>query len=390
MVRRKKKKTRVFSATPTQKQTRDLHQYLKQIYTNPNQGGSFAGAKKLWQEVKRRGYFKNVKLKDIQKFLDTLTSYSLFRPAVRKFHKPAVYVTSVDDQISSDLVDVSKLSSQNSQIKYLLTAIEVLSRFAYVRPLKSKEGSVVADAMRSILDQSGKHFKSNCTDLGSEFKAASWKGLMKEYNIRHFFAGGSGSCTILERFHRNLRTKMARYMYENQTDVYQDKLQSFVDSYNKTLHSSIGFRPVDVNEKNEHQVYQTLYLDKKMPASKPYKFKTNDTVRISYRRNIFDREGTQRWSEQLYTIVSRRRLRNINLYKLRDCGGENITGSFYEQEMSNAGIGENTKYRIESLLEEKTNDAGIRMVKVQWAGHPKECATWEPKASITGRKKKTA
>jgi hypothetical protein len=387
MVAKRKQKFKKLSTKPTEKQIKDFHRYLKQIYTTPSQGASFAGATKLLGEVKRRSYYKNVKLKDVQDFLDTLSSYSLYKPAKQKFPRPAVHVTSIDNQLSVDLVDTSRLATDNSGVRFLLTAIEELSRYAYVRALKSKEGGPVEEAMRDILQQSGRQYQQLCSDRGSEFKSKVWAALMKEYKIRHFFAGGSGSCVTVERFHRTLRTKMARYMYENQTDRYLDKLQDFDKSYNNTIHGSIRMRPADVTEQNEHLVYQLLYLDRKKPKTKPYRFPVGAKVRISYRRNLFRREANRRWTEELYTVDSRRRQWHINLYKLRDCTGQVLEGSFYADEMNRVNKDDSSLYKVEELIDEKVDDNGVRMVKVIWQGFPRECASWVTKASIRASKK---
>jgi hypothetical protein len=383
---RKKKKVKILPSKPSEAKTKDFYRYLKQIYTNPSQGASFVGAKKLLAEVERRGYYKNVKLKDVQNFLNSLTSYSLFKQAKHKFPRPPVHVTSIDSQISVDLVDVSNLASQNQGTKFLLTCIEILSRKVFVRPLKTKEGKEVAEGMKSILEESGKQYERACSDLGSEFKSHYFQDVMKEYNIKHFWAGGSGSCNIVERFHRTLRSKINRYLYHNQTDTYLPVLQDLVKSYNNTVHGSIGMTPNSVDEFNEHVVYERLYLKHKPPKVVPFKFEVGESVRISYRRNLFRRERTQRWSDQLYTVDSRKRQWNINLYKLRSCDNEILMGSFYEQEMGKVNQNDTSLYKVESILDEKVENR-VRMVKVHWQGYPRSCATWVPKASVRTSKK---
>ena len=390
--RKKKRKTKKLPKNPSAAQVKNFHRYLKYIYTTPSQGASFTGAEKLLKEVDRRGYYTNVKLENVQEFLDSLTTYSLFKRARRKFPRPPVYVTSVRDQVDIDLVDISRLSVENFGVTFLLTCVEVLSRYAFVRPLKSKEGKVVASAMRDILEESGKKYVHACTDLGSEFKASYFQKVMKDYGIIHFFAGGSGSCTIVERFHRSLRSKLNRYMWENQTDTYLDKLQDIVTSYNHTFHSTIKMRPSDVNDANENLIYQRLYLNTKGELKKPkvkyYKFQVGDKVRISYRRGLFDREVTQRWSQQLYTVDSRKRQWNINMYVLRDCENEVLQGRFYEAELSRANIHDNSLYKIEKILDERTNlETGVREVRVKYQGYPTRCAEWISKTSITRKTK---
>ena len=49
-----------------------------------------------------------------------------------------------------DLVDLQKFSKSNKGYKYLLTCIDVFSKHAWVRPLKTKEGNSVLKAFRKI------------------------------------------------------------------------------------------------------------------------------------------------------------------------------------------------------------------------------------------------
>ena len=51
-----------------------------------------------------------------------------------------------------DLVDVHALSRHNDGVKYLLTVIDVLSKFLYMVPLKSKSGKDVSSAFRPVIE----------------------------------------------------------------------------------------------------------------------------------------------------------------------------------------------------------------------------------------------
>jgi len=50
-----------------------------------------------------------------------------------------------------DLVDVQWLSEYNDGIKYLLTVIDVFSKYIHVVPLLSKTGPVVTSAIQTLL-----------------------------------------------------------------------------------------------------------------------------------------------------------------------------------------------------------------------------------------------
>jgi hypothetical protein len=48
-----------------------------------------------------------------------------------------------------------------------------------------------------------------------------------------------------ERFIRTLKGNIYRYMMKNQTQVYIDHLDDFVDSYLYTVHRGIGMHPME-------------------------------------------------------------------------------------------------------------------------------------------------
>jgi hypothetical protein len=66
-------------------------------------------------------------------------SFSLLHKPTRwRFTRRRVVVYGIDHQWQADLVDLAKLSSYNKGFKYLLTCIDVLSRYAWVVPLKDR------------------------------------------------------------------------------------------------------------------------------------------------------------------------------------------------------------------------------------------------------------
>ena len=61
------------------------------------------------------------------------------------------------------------LGKQNKSIKYLLCAIDLYSKYAFVVPLKDKKGISITNAFKKIIKQSGKKPNKIWIDQGSEF-----------------------------------------------------------------------------------------------------------------------------------------------------------------------------------------------------------------------------
>ena len=62
----------------------------------------------------------------------------LHKPIIRKFNKRKVYSSFKDNIWGVDLADMQLLSKFNKGIKYLLRAIDLFSKYAFVVPLKDK------------------------------------------------------------------------------------------------------------------------------------------------------------------------------------------------------------------------------------------------------------
>ena len=54
-----------------------------------------------------------------------------------------------------------------------------------------------------------------------------------------------GKSVVVERFIRNLKNKIYKYMTSVSKNMYIDKLDDIVDKYNNRYHSTIKMNPVD-------------------------------------------------------------------------------------------------------------------------------------------------
>ena len=64
--------------------------------------------------------------------------YSLQKPVRRNFKRAKVIVSGPNEQLDVDLANMQSLSKDNDGITYLLVAVDVLSRYTWVEPLKNK------------------------------------------------------------------------------------------------------------------------------------------------------------------------------------------------------------------------------------------------------------
>ena len=97
------------------------------------------------------------------------------------------------------------------------------------------------------------------------------------------------------------------------------------------------------------------------------KFSIGDNVRITRKKNLFDNGYTQRWTEEVFKI-STIQLTITVTYKITDYNGEEIQGSFYQQELQKSS---HSKFRIEKVLKRQ----GVKWL-VKWMEYPKSLNSW--------------
>ena len=168
-----------------------------------------------------------------------------------------------------------------------------------------------------------------------------------------YSANNEGKSVIAERFIRTLKNKIYKYMTSVSKNVYIDKLDYIVKEYNNTYHTSIKMKPADVKD--------NTYINFKNESNdKNPKFKVGDHVRISEYKNIFAKGYTPNWSEEIFII---KKIKNTVpwTYVINDLNGEEITGTFYENELQ--GIKQN-EFRIEKVVKRKGDK-----LYVNWKGY---------------------
>ncbi|PIK43278.1 hypothetical protein BSL78_19869 [Apostichopus japonicus] len=155
-------------------------------------------------------------LQEVKAWLRTQDPYTLHKPSRKRYSRNRIYVNGIDDQWQADLVDVRQLSRQNRGFKYLLTCIDIFSKYAWVIPLKDKTGTSLKRAFLDIL-KDGRQPRKLQTDKGSEFFNRQVKNLLIEKDIHLFATHNETKASVVERFNRTLKEKMWKYFTANHT-----------------------------------------------------------------------------------------------------------------------------------------------------------------------------
>ena len=248
----------------------------------------------------------------------------LHKPIIRKFNKRKVYSQFKDNIWGVDLADMQSLSRKNKGIKYLLCAIDLYSKDAFVIPLKDKKGINIVNAFNKIIQQSNRKPNKIWVDQGGEFYINVFEKWLSDNDINMYSTYNEGKLVVAERFIRTLKNKLYKHMTATGKNVYYDVLDDVVNKYNNTKHSTIKMKPIDI--KNNKRVYTDEHNEKDS------RFKVGDRVRISRYKNIFAKGYTPNWSKEIF-IVDKINNTVPYTYSLKDLNDEEIIGSFYDKEL---------------------------------------------------------
>ena len=312
-----------------------MERTLASIYYNRRGPASYSGIVKLYAEAKKR--IKDIKLKDVQSWLEKQDLYSLHKPVRTRFPRQSTRVIGYGTTLFSDLASFENLRSKNSNFAWLLVVVEALSRKAYVEPLKHKTAEEVITAFKRIYKRLPSTPFRILTDKGKEYENHKFKEFCKSHRLKHIISTNVEShAWLAERFIRTLKSRLYKYFTNSNTQRWVDVVQDFVDSYNTTVHSTTGVKPNDINVSNEEQYIEMQHKAANKKTKQP-RYHVGQTVRIALRKPTFHKGYKQTHSLELYKIVKVLN-RSPPVYEIEDENGVAVDATWYEQELAPTGI----------------------------------------------------
>ena len=287
-----------------------------------------------------------------------------------------VLVFNKDEQWVAHLVEMQSTAKWNKGTQYLLTVVDVLSKFACVRPLKNKTGEAVVRAFKNILKTSGRKPQRLQTDKCEEFYNTKVQTWLKDEGIQHFPTYGDAKASVVDRFNRTLKGRMYRYFKAANTLTYLDVLPASVKAYNSDVHRSIGMAPRRDGEQRSTRVAdlvrQTVWKEdtytqvegacdgpvaqwlrflptkQKIPGSNPGSVVTILFSYLGRESSSVEQEGMNVQERVFATMDGRsvcgvaRGARSSDYLRVKKMDGTPLQGTFYEQDMQKVTLDEKT------------------------------------------------
>ena len=324
----------------------------------------------------------------VRSWLETQATYTRHRPICKRIPRNPYMTCNIMDLWQADLLDLQNISHFNDNFRYILTVIDVFSKYLHLIPLKAKTGSAVAKAFGSILNDP-KYLKPYVrrpvviqTDRGKEFLNKPFRDLLRREGIEHRTCRNPDvKCSVAERVQRTIREKLNKFFTYKNSYRYIDVLQKFAVAYNKTVHSTTGMAPVEINDSNVLDIWNRMEERRRRIRTVAPKYKVGQHVRISKEKFRFSKGAEPNFSEEVFIITKVIKRRPRPVYELQDLNTAIIDGQFYQEELTPVRISARTVFKIDKILCRRTRN-GIREVLVHWKGYPKSFDSWIPASSV--------
>jgi hypothetical protein len=365
------------SAVPADESVDD---FLEEVYFDPLHPGSYSGIVKLWEAVKLDNPH-NLTFSQVRDWLQKQESYARHIRVRERFPRQKIIMHKVDQQWDADLMDMYKFSYKNKRYKYLAIFIDIFSRYLWVEPMKTKTPDEMVLVLKRVFAL-GRKPEFMRTDKGGEYMGTPVQLYLDMKRVHHFVAFNVNHANYAERVIRTLKGKIYRYMMKNQTKVYIDELDNFVDSYLDTVHRGTGMRPIDITKENEQEVYEKLYLPQQRKEEKTvidFNFNVGDKVHVAAKRTKFTKGYVPTFKKEIFKIKYRTHTLPPR-YKLVDLKGRDVAGTVYEPEIQKVGYKAGV-YRVEKVLRRTTRDKE-RQAFVKWEGYGDDFNSWIPDADV--------
>ena len=291
---------------------------------------------------------------------------------------------------------MSDVKTSNDGYRYILVVLDCFSKYAWVRPQRTKDAKATTETMRAILSEAHPRKPQKLqTDKGKEFCNSTFMGMLRTKGI-HFFTTNNEEikAAMVERLNRTLKARIYRYFTFTKSERYLDVLPTIVASYNKSYHRTIGMAPSDVSRANTADIFDRVYgndISRSIQKDKaaPKSISPDTTIRITRPVKAFTKGYEPRWTDELFKVA------NVvgkppapakgpeNLYKVSDLQGEPITGSFYRHEIQPVESQQAGKQFVIEKIIRRCGTGAKAEVLVKWKGLHRKYNEWIPSNSIT-------
>ena len=117
----------------------------------------------------------------------------------------------MDNVWGADLPNTHLIIKLNKGLRFLLCAIDIYNKYAWVIPLEDKNDTAITIAVQNISNESNRKLNKIWVDKSREFYNRSMKPWLEKNDIEMHSAHNEGISVVAERFIRTLKNKINKY-----------------------------------------------------------------------------------------------------------------------------------------------------------------------------------
>jgi hypothetical protein len=258
-------------------------------------------------KLKKKLEYEGVTKQEIDAYFNPRELHQVY--AHPKKYSP-LKITAPPYSFQMDIAFLPAYKKQNKGIEAFLILVDILSRKAFLYPLKSRKMSVIMDAYEEFLKDVGEQVNSVAGD--DEFNNVEFKEFNNEMYINvytdvakedHIVKGKGDKLGIVDRCIRTIKQYIQKYMLEHDDFKWIKYIGKLIDLYNDMPHQ--GIKDMTPNEVfDDYDYMKGLYKGQKkhnQTVNESFDLKPGDSVRALLGKGTFEKEK-QKFSSDIYTI----------------------------------------------------------------------------------------
>ena len=320
-----------------------------------------------------------------KEWLKDQRGYTLQQPApsgTGNYRRRKIVASDVDHIWQADLADFQDYARENNGYRYLLTVIDVFSRYGMGEPLVRKAGPDVKRALETVFNRVGRMPIKLQTDLGKEFYNQHVKGLLQRHGIEHYSTDDNEiKAAIVERFNRTLKDTISRLLVAQGTVNWTANIQPVIQGYNQSYHRTLRTSPLAVMQMSGSE--RSKLWDRQYPhvCDNPEHMYQNvkddlhlnvgDYVLLQVEKKRFEHGFTPRWTREVFRIWKKCFSAGRIYFKLQDLKGEEVDGSWLSEQLNKVNGPDGMQRVVERVVDRRPGE-----VKVKYLGWPDKHNRW--------------
>jgi len=208
---------------------------LSEFYYNFPNPSAYTAVKQLKLQSKKP-------VKEIKQWLSNQRTYTLHKQIKRRYLTRPYRAKYRNQFWEADLVDMQNYAIENKNFRYMLTCIDIFSRYGFALPLLNKTKHQILNAFGQLFSKfKSPHYLSS--DEGKGFKNDDFQKFLTKHKVKQFFRTPPFKAAVCERFNRTIKSRIEKYFTHRGNHIWIDILPDAVTAYNHAHHRTMLMTP---------------------------------------------------------------------------------------------------------------------------------------------------